>query len=141
LARAMLEWLRSATMVTTGTILTRAHRMDITGLVGLPGESSSAPARGFTGSAGVAASDAALADAASPDVASMGVASADVASLVVVLRAVVSPVAVRLADSMVARFAAEGASTGAAGSMAEAVDSTGAAVGMAAEADTAKLIS
>jgi hypothetical protein len=69
------------------------------------------------------------------------VASADVASLVVVLRAVVSPDAVRSADSMVARFAAAGASTGAAGSMAEAVDSTGAAVDMAAEADTAKLIS
>ena len=118
--------------------------MDITGLVGLPAESSSAPARGITGAGadGDVASTAAAAGAT-------GVASADVASLVVVLRAVVSPDAVRSADSMVARFAVEGASTVAARSVAEAVDSTVAAVvdstvaavDMAAEADTAKLIS
>jgi hypothetical protein len=69
------------------------------------------------------------------------VASADVASLVVVLRAVVSPDVARSVDSTVARFAVEGASTVAARSVAEAVDSTVAAVDMAAEADTAKLIS
>jgi hypothetical protein len=64
-----------------------------------------------------------------------------VASLVVVLRAVVSPDVARSVDSTVARFAVEGASTVAARSVAEAVDSTVAAVDMAAEADTAKLIS
>jgi hypothetical protein len=59
----------------------------------------------------------------------------------VVLRAVVSPDVARSVDSTVARFAVEGASTVAARSVAEVVDSTVGAVDMAAEADTAKLIS
>src|ERR1700685_3759590 len=109
----MLERLRSATTGTTATILTRVLRTDITGLAGLPAESSSAPARGITGAVAdgaVASTDAAAmaTDAATvtADEALLDAGSRDAVTLDVALRDVV-----RSADFTAGRFAAEAAST------------------------------
>ena len=112
-ARAMLERLRSATTVTTATILTRVLRTDITGLAGLPAESSSAPARGITG----AVADGAVASTDAPvmvtDAATGTVDEAllDAGSRDAVMRDEALRDVVRSADFTAAQFAAEAAST------------------------------
>jgi hypothetical protein len=116
-------------MATTATIPTRALRTDITGLTGLPAESSSAPARGITDTGDAAAGAVAIMAAAGMGgdavVTAMHAAATDTAAGAT--RDVVSQDAVRRADSM----AEEQSAVVAVGSTVEAADST-----VAAEVDS-----